>query len=79
MPYADIDGFCKIATRADIEQQRFVLTPGRYVGTPEADEDELPATERLELIRKRLIEELDESAAIEKRLRSLLEQVHGDE
>lgn len=78
-PYADIDGFCKVATRADIEQQGFVLTPGRYVGTPEADEDELPAAERLELIRKRLIEELDQSAAIEKRLRDLLKQVKGDD
>jgi type I restriction enzyme M protein len=74
-PYADIDGFCKVATRADIEQQAFVLTPGRYVGTPEADEDEMPAAERLEVIRKRLIEELDQSAAIEKRLRDLLKQV----
>ncbi|MDA2988774.1 MAG: N-6 DNA methylase, partial [Actinomycetota bacterium] len=78
-PYADVDGFCKVATRADIEQQGFVLTPGRYVGTPEADEDELPAAERLELIRKRLVEELDESAAIEMRLRDLLKQVKGDE
>ena len=78
-PYADIDGFCKVATRADIEQQGFVLTPGRYVGTPEDDEDELPAAERLELIRKRLVEELDQSAAIEKRLRDLLKQVKGDD
>ena len=78
-PYADIDGFCKVATRAEMEQQGFVLTPGRYVGTPEADEDELPAAERLELIRKRLIEELDESDAIEKRLRGLLKQVRGDD
>lgn len=78
-PYANIDGFCKVATRADIEQQGFVLTPGRYVGTPEADEEELPAAERLELIRKRLVEELDQSAAIEKRLRDLLRQVRGDD
>jgi type I restriction enzyme M protein len=78
-PYMDIDGFCKVATRADIEQQGFVLTPGRYVGTPEADEDELPAAERLEIIRKRLVEELDESAVVEKRLRELLERVVSDD
>lgn len=78
-PYADVDGFCKVATRAEMEQQGFVLTPGRYVGTPESDEDELPAAERLELIRKRLVEELDQSAAIEKRLRDLLKQVKGDD
>lgn len=77
--YSDIDGFCKVATRTQIEQQGFVLTPGRYVGTPEADEDELPPLERLELIRKRLVEELDESAVIEKRLRKLLKQVKSDE
>jgi type I restriction enzyme M protein len=77
-PHADIDGFCKVATRSDIEQQGFVVTPGRYVGIPEADEDELPAAERLELIRKRLVEELDQSTAIEKRLRELLKQVTGD-
>jgi type I restriction enzyme M protein len=78
-PYADIDGFCKVATRADLKQQGFVLTPGRFVGTPEADEDELPAAERLEVIRRRLVEELDQSAAIEKRLRDLLKRVMSDE
>ncbi len=78
-PYIDIDGFCKVATRAEIEQQTFVLTPGRYVGTPEADEDEMPAAEQLEQIRKRLVEELDQSAAIEKRLRELLKQVRGND
>ena len=77
-PYADIDGFCKVATRTDIEQQGFILTPGRYVGTPEADEDELTPAERLESTRKRLLDELDQSAAIETRLRDLLARVKGD-
>lgn len=78
-PYADIEGFCKVATRAEMEQQGFVLSPGRYVGTPEADEDELPAAEQLELIRNRLVRELDQSAVIEKRLRDLLKQVSGND
>ena len=78
-PYVDVDAFCKVATREDIKQQSFVLTPGRYVGTPEADEDELPAAERLELVRERLLQELDQSAAIEKRLRELLRQVRADD
>jgi type I restriction enzyme M protein len=77
--YSDEDGFCKVATRAEIAAQGFVLTPGRYVGTPEADEDELPAAERLEHIRTRLLAELDESAATEKRLRELFKLVASDE
>lgn len=78
-PYSDVDGFCKVATREDIAQQGFVLTPGRYVGTQEADEDEMPAAERLTLLEERLLEELDRSAVAEASLRRLLTQVVADE
>lgn len=77
-PYANVDGFCRVATLAEIEEQGFVLTPGRYVGTPEADDDELSAGERLEVLRSRLIDELDQSAEVERRLRELLKQVVVD-
>jgi len=40
--YKDIKGFCKSATLTDIEKHSFVLTPGRYVGIPD-EEDDLPA------------------------------------
>lgn len=74
-PYADIDGFCKVASRTDIEQQGFVLTPGRYVGTPEGDDDELPPEERLSVLREELLRELSEASVVEETLRSLLGQV----
>jgi type I restriction enzyme M protein len=64
-----------VASRDEIAAQNFVLTPNRYVGTPEADEDEMPAHERLEQIRRRLLVELDDSAVVEKRLRELLNLV----
>lgn len=74
-PYADIDGFCKVASRSDIEQQGFVLTPGRYVGTPEGDDDELAPEERLSVLREELLRELAEASVVEETLRSLLGQV----
>ncbi len=40
--YQDIAGFCKSATLAEIAENDFVLTAGRYVGA-EAVEDDLPA------------------------------------
>ncbi len=40
--YADIPGLCKAARREEIEKHGFVLTPGRYVGAAEAEEDEEP-------------------------------------
>jgi len=71
-PYEDIDGFCKRATRSEIEGQGYVLAPGRYVGTTESDEDEMPTAERLNILRDRLIAELDTRATSEANLRELL-------
>ncbi|MCB1883581.1 MAG: SAM-dependent DNA methyltransferase [Geminicoccaceae bacterium] len=44
--YADVPGFCKAATVAEIADHGFVLTPGRYVGAVAADEDDVPFVER---------------------------------
>ena len=74
-PYQDVDGFCKVVTRKDIQEQGFVLTPGRYVGTPEADEDEFSPMERLALLQEQLLLEMDKSAANELLLRELLTRV----
>jgi type I restriction enzyme M protein len=38
--YADVPGFCKVATTAEIEAQGWSLNPGRYVGTAVVEEDE---------------------------------------
>jgi len=40
--YQDIPGFCKSATLDEIRKHDYILTPGRYVGAPEV-EDDLPA------------------------------------
>lgn len=52
--YEDIPGFCKAAKREEIEKHGFVLTPGRYVGAAEAEEDE----ELFEAKMARLVAEL---------------------
>jgi len=52
--YEDIQGFCKEATIEEIEKQDFVLTPGRYVGIEEQEDDGEPYEEKM----KRLTSEL---------------------
>ena len=40
--YKDVPGFCASATPSHFSQHRFVLTPGRYVGTEDAEDDGEP-------------------------------------
>jgi len=51
--HADIPGFCKSATLEEIQKQGCVLTPGRYVGAQEQEEDGEPFEEKM----KRLVSE----------------------
>lgn len=46
--YVDVPGLCKVTTRAEIEAQGWSLNPGRYTGTPAADEEDEDFTEKLE-------------------------------
>ena len=43
----DIAGFCKVATIEEIKENNYVLTPGRYVGTKEQEDDGIPFEEKM--------------------------------
>lgn len=74
--YADIPGFCKAASRAEIEGHGYVLTPGRYVGAADAEEDDVPFAERFAALNATLeaqFAKADElTATIRERLRSVI-------
>ncbi len=40
--YKDVRGFCKSAMLAEIQKYECILTPGRYVGTEEEEDDGIP-------------------------------------
>ena len=44
--YKDIDGFCKSSTKEEIETNNFTLTPGRYIGFADEDDDGVPFEEK---------------------------------
>jgi type I restriction enzyme M protein len=45
--YADVAGFCKSASMDDIRKHGHVLTPGRYVGATEQEDDGEPFEEKM--------------------------------
>lgn len=45
--YEDIKGFCKSASRAEVEKHGFVLTPRRYVGIVDEIDDGIPFEEKM--------------------------------
>lgn len=70
--YDDVPGFCKAAKRDEIAEHGFVLTPGRYVGAADVEEDDEPFEEKM----KRLVETLEgqfaESAKLERNIKANL-------
>jgi len=77
LDYDDVLGFCKSATLADIKAADYALTPGRYVGAPEADDDGEPIEEKIERLTKELFAAFDESTRLEQVVREQLGRVHG--
>lgn len=56
--YDNESGFSKSARFEEIEVAGFALSPGRYVGAPESEEDEVALEERLAMLVDRLADEL---------------------
>jgi type I restriction enzyme M protein len=64
-PYADIPGFCKATKLEDIRQHAHVLTPGRYVGVENVEDDAEPFAERMKRFTASLREQQAESVRLD--------------
>ena len=73
--YADVAGFCKAATIAEIATHDFVLTPGRYVGAAEVEDDGEPIDQKLARLRAELLAEFDEADRLEQVIRERLKEL----
>ena len=63
--YEDVAGFCKSATTAEIAAHGHVLTPGRYVGAEEVEDDGDPFEEKMPRLVAELHAQFAESAKLE--------------
>lgn len=71
--YKDIPGFCKSAKLQEITQHGHVLTPGRYVGAEDVEDDGEPFDAKMKRLTATLEEQFAESAKLEKAIRANLE------
>ena len=71
--YEDVPGFCKAATLEEIKKHGYVLTPGRYVGAAEVEDDGEPFDEKMERLTAELYEQFAESRQLEARIKKNLE------
>jgi len=65
-------GCSHVADLKEIEDNNFVLTPGRYVGMEEAEDDGIPFEEKMENLTSELSELLNESHRLEEEIRKQL-------
>jgi type I restriction enzyme M protein len=76
--YEDVPGFCKSATLKEITEHGFVLTPGRYVGAEDVEDDGEPFADKMGRLVAKLEEQFAEGAKLEKAIRANLRGVgHG--
>lgn len=73
--YADQPGFCKSATLEEIAGHGYVLTPGRYVGAADIEDDGEPFAEKMTRLTATLSEQFAESARLEAIIRENLRRL----
>ena len=76
--YADVPGFCKAARLEEMKAHNYLLTPGRYVGAAEEEEDGVPFPERFTEFKARLMSQFDEADKLAKLVRSGLERLSAE-
>jgi type I restriction enzyme M protein len=75
LQYVDLPGLCKSATLDEIAKHDFVLTPGRYVGADEGEQDEAPFAETMQRLSKELAEQLEEGERLSSVIRQNLSEL----
>ncbi|WP_434703729.1 type I restriction-modification system subunit M [Pseudomonas sp. Z1-12] len=70
--YEDVPGFCYSASLDDIRKHEHVLTPGRYVGAEEQEEDGEAFADKMARLTAQLAEQFSESAKLEGEIKKSL-------
>ena len=70
--YEDVQGYCKVASIDEIKEHDYILTPGRYVGIEEVEDDGEPFEEKMERLTTTLANQFIKSRELEEEIRKQL-------
>jgi len=73
--YKDVPGLCKSATRKDIEEKKWSLNPGAYVGVAPEEDDGVDFAARMKEIHAELMERQKELAGLMKSIDANLKEM----
>ena len=71
----DVKGFCAVADTEEIARQDYILTPGRYVGIEEQEDDGEPFEEKMGRLTAELAGLFEKSHELEKEIRERLGEI----
>ena len=70
--YADIPGYCRSVKLAEIAEHGHVLTPGRYVGAEEVEDDDEAFADKMQKLTEKLGEQMAKGAELDALIRQKL-------
>lgn len=70
--YEDVPGLCKAASLEEVRNNDYILTPGRYVGFEEVEDDGEPFEEKMTRLTGELSEQFAKSKELEDQIRKAL-------
>ena len=73
--YADVAGFCKAANIDEIRKKGHILTPGRFVGTEEEEEDEEAFEEKMNRLKTEILKQMEEAKSLDEEIEKNLESL----
>ena len=71
----DEKGFCAVVSTEEIAKQDYILTPGRYVGIPEQEDDGEPVGEKMTRLTTELAGLFEESNQLQREIRDKLSAI----
>ena len=73
--YKDVKGFCKSAKLDEIEGHGHILTPGRYVGAEDIEEDDEVFEEKMKRLTSDLVKQMQEGKKLDEEIKKNLEGI----